>query len=150
MTNQPSWQQGKATGQELFDKVVKTIGLRETWCVTYTHLNGPNHASQMLWHPVDLFSAWVMPLVSCDCVVTGLRYFDVSYIDSTGMLRWVRRQKKLLVQDVARTQPVPFQFLAKFYPEDVAEEVIQPLTQHLFFLQVKQVCVHANLSCERT
>jgi len=30
-----------------------------------------------------------------------------------------------------------FMLLAKFYAEDVAEELIQEVTQHLFFLQVK-------------
>lgn len=32
----------------------------------------------------------------------------------------------------------------KFYPEDVAEELVQEVTQHLFFLQVKQ----SILTCE--
>ena len=39
-------------------------------------------------------------------------------------------------QDVPRTSPVPFLFLAKFHPEDVSEELVQEITQHLFFLQV--------------
>ena len=34
-----------------------------------------------------------------------------------------------------------FLFLAKFFPEDVAEELIQEVTQHLFFLQVNSQCV---------
>ena len=47
---------------------------------------------------------------------------------------------QVLVQDVPRIQPIPFRFVAKYYPEDVGEELIQPITQHLFYLQVKQVC----------
>ena len=44
---------------------------------------------------------------------------------------------QVLDQDVPpRRDPMPFVFLAKFYPEDVSEELVQEVTQHLFFLQV--------------
>lgn len=33
-------------------------------------------------------------------------------------------------------EPVTFHFLAKFYPENAEEELVQEITQHLFFLQV--------------
>ncbi len=38
--------------------------------------------------------------------------------------------------DIPRSSPAHFLFLAKFYPEDVSEELVQEITQHLFFLQV--------------
>lgn len=38
-------------------------------------------------------------------------------------------------------------FLAKFYPEDVAEELVQEVTQHLFFLQVKQAILSMDIYC---
>lgn len=38
-------------------------------------------------------------------------------------------------------------FLVKFYPEDVSEELIQDITQHLFFLQVKQDIVSEHIYC---
>lgn len=40
-----------------------------------------------------------------------------------------------------------FLFLAKFFPEDVAEELIQEVTQHLFFLQVKQSILNMDIHC---
>ena len=40
-----------------------------------------------------------------------------------------------------------FQYLAKFYPEDVSEELVQEITQHLFFLQVKQNILQMNIYC---
>ena len=40
-----------------------------------------------------------------------------------------------------------FLFLAKFFPEDVAEELIQEVTQHLFFLQVKQSIWSMDIYC---
>ena len=38
--------------------------------------------------------------------------------------------------DVPKTDPMHLLFLAKFYPEDVSEELVQEVSQHLFFLQV--------------
>ena len=104
----------KATGQELFDLVTRTIGLRETW------------------------------------------YFGLQFQDSKGYLAWLKMEKRVLDQDVGRARttqaseagqasssttstgmaPVPFVFLAKFFPEDVSEELVQEITQHLLFLQV--------------
>ena len=34
--------------------------------------------------------------------------------------------------------PLQFKFRVKFFPEDVTEELIQEVTQRLFFLQVKE------------
>lgn len=41
-------------------------------------------------------------------------------------------------QDVKKENPLQFKFRAKFFPEDVSEELIQDITQKLFFLQVKE------------
>lgn len=43
-------------------------------------------------------------------------------------------------------EPVTFHFLAKFYPENAEEELVQEITQHLFFLQVSALL--ANLRVE--
>ena len=37
-------------------------------------------------------------------------------------------------QDVKKQTPLQFKFRAKFYPEDVAEELIQPITQVCFYM----------------
>ena len=36
-----------------------------------------------------------------------------------------------------KESPLQFKFRAKFYPEDVAEELIQDITLRLFYLQVR-------------
>lgn len=97
----------KATGQELFDLVCRTIGLRETW------------------------------------------YFGLQYEDSKGYVAWLKMEKRVRDQDVKKStdQPVHFLYLAKFYPEDVSEELVQEITQHLFFLQVKQNILQMNIYC---
>lgn len=49
--------------------------------------------------------------------------------------RWFLIQ--VTAQDVRKESPLLFKFRAKFYPEDVSEELIQEATQRLFFLQVR-------------
>ena len=44
-----------------------------------------------------------------------------------------------IFQDVKKESPLQFKFRAKFYPEDVAEELIQDITLRLFYLQVRVV-----------
>lgn len=46
--------------------------------------------------------------------------------------------KQVLDQEIPKEDPVSFYFLAKFYPEKVEEELLQEITQHLFFLQVRR------------
>ena len=50
-------------------------------------------------------------------------------------------------QGIPKTSPMPFLFAAKFYPEEVSEELIQEITQHLFFLQVKQQILNEEVYC---
>lgn len=40
-----------------------------------------------------------------------------------------------------------FKFRAKFYPEDVSEELIQEITQRMFFLQVKEQILSDEIYC---
>ncbi|KAL5017365.1 hypothetical protein ScPMuIL_006954 [Solemya velum] len=84
------------------------------------------------------------------CRTIGLRetwYFGLQYVDSNGYIAWLKLDKKVLDQDVPKESPIPFLFLAKFYPEDVSEELIQEITQHLFFLQVKQSILNMDIYC---
>ncbi|EGD75505.1 moesin [Salpingoeca rosetta] len=98
--------QPKTTGQELFDLVVRTTGLRETW------------------------------------------FFDLCYENTKGRMSWLKREKKVLTQDVPHIQPLPFHFKVKYYPEDVTTELIQPVTQNLFYLHVKQMVLDEELWCK--
>ncbi len=81
--------QPSTTGQQLFDQIAKTIGLREIW------------------------------------------YFGLLYIDSKDFPCWLKFNKKVLSQDYKKisNQPITFSFRAKFFPEEVSEELIQDITQ---------------------
>jgi len=62
----------------------------------------------------------------------GLRelwFFGLQYVDSKGFTTWLKLNKKVMGQDVKKETPLQFKFRAKFYPEDVSEELIQEVTQ---------------------
>lgn len=46
-----------------------------------------------------------------------------------------------------KDNPLQFKFRAKFFPEDVSEELIQEVTQKLFFLQVKEGILGDEIYC---
>ncbi|KAK1903069.1 Radixin [Dissostichus eleginoides] len=97
--------QPNTTGKQLFDQVVKTVGLREVW------------------------------------------FFGLQYTDSKGYITWLKLNKKVTQQDVKKENPLQFKFRAKFFPEDVSEELIQEITQKLFFLQVKEAILNDENYC---
>uniref|UniRef100_A0A8C0GZD8 FERM domain-containing protein n=1 Tax=Chelonoidis abingdonii TaxID=106734 RepID=A0A8C0GZD8_CHEAB len=95
---------------------------------------------EMKWKGKDLFD-----LV---CRALGLRetwFFGLQYTIK-GMYTWLKMDKKVLDQEIPKEDPVSFRFLAKFYPEKVEEELLQEITQHLFFLQA----VILDKSCPAT
>ncbi|XP_012539992.1 merlin isoform X1 [Monomorium pharaonis] len=84
------------------------------------------------------------------CRTIGLRetwYFGLQYEDAKGFISWLKLDKKVQDQGVSQQSTTSFMFLAKFYPEDVAEELVQEVTQHLFFLQVKQAILSMDIYC---
>jgi len=101
--------QSSTTGKQLFDQVVKTIGLREIW------------------------------------------FFGLQYVDSKGFITWLKLNKKVNAQDVKKETGdnaiYKFKFKAKFYPEDVSTELIEEITQKLFFLQVKEAILTDDVYC---
>ncbi|XP_035919868.1 moesin/ezrin/radixin homolog 2 isoform X3 [Anopheles stephensi] len=85
------------------------------------------------------------------CRTIGLRetwYFGLQFEDSKGNLSWLKMDKKVQDQSVHMTNgSCMFIFLAKFFPENVAEELVQEVTQHLFFLQIKQAILSMDVYC---
>ncbi|XP_062513387.1 merlin-like [Corticium candelabrum] len=80
----------------------------------------------------------------------GLReawFFGLYYKDVKGIDAWLRFDKKVADQDLPKENPLNLYFKVKFYPEDVSEELVQEITQHLFFLQVKQQILDMEIYC---
>ncbi|XP_070834761.1 ezrin a [Chaetodon trifascialis] len=80
----------------------------------------------------------------------GLReiwYFGLQFVDTRGFVSWLNADKKVMAQDVKKETPLQFKLRVKFYPEDVAEELIQDVTLRLFFMQVKEDLLSENVYC---
>ncbi|KAJ1363258.1 hypothetical protein KIN20_023085 [Parelaphostrongylus tenuis] len=86
------------------------------------------------------------------CRIIGLRevwFFGLQFTNKKGLPCWLQMDREIRKQDVPRGEDgcMQFLFLVKFYPEDVEEELIQDLTRHLFFLQIKQAILSMDLYC---
>uniref|UniRef100_A0AAR2KF38 Merlin n=1 Tax=Pygocentrus nattereri TaxID=42514 RepID=A0AAR2KF38_PYGNA len=96
---------------------------------------------EVKWKGKDLFD-----LV---CRTIGLRetwFFGLRYtVKDTHA--WLKPDKRVLDQEVPKDSPITFHFLAKFFPEKVEEELVQEITQHLFFLQVKKQILDEEIFC---
>ncbi|XP_072520603.1 NF2, moesin-ezrin-radixin like (MERLIN) tumor suppressor a [Salminus brasiliensis] len=93
------------------------------------------------WKGKDLFE-----LV---CRTLGLRetwFFGLQY-NVKDTVAWLKMEKKVLDQEVPKEEPIVLHFLAKFYPENAEEELVQDVTQHLFFLQVKKKILEEEVYC---
>uniref|UniRef100_A0A8C7UH78 NF2, moesin-ezrin-radixin like (MERLIN) tumor suppressor a n=1 Tax=Oncorhynchus mykiss TaxID=8022 RepID=A0A8C7UH78_ONCMY len=96
---------------------------------------------EVKWKGKDLFD-----LV---CRALGLRetwFFGFQY-DVEDTVAWIKMDKKVLDHDVSKEEPITLNFLAKFYPENAEEELVQDITQHLFFLQVKNKILEEEIYC---
>uniref|UniRef100_A0A8D3CYN6 FERM domain-containing protein n=1 Tax=Scophthalmus maximus TaxID=52904 RepID=A0A8D3CYN6_SCOMX len=96
---------------------------------------------EVKWKGKDLFD-----LV---CRTVGLRetwFFGLRYIVK-DTYAWLKPDKRVLDQEVPKDSPITFHFLAKFFPEKVEEELVQEITQHLFFLQVKKQILDEEIFC---
>lgn len=86
------------------------------------------------------------------CRTIGLRetwFFGLQFWGSDETLTWLKHDKKVLDQGVKETDKngYCFMFYAKFFPEDVNEELVQEVTQHLFYLQVKHAILAMDIYC---
>jgi len=97
--------QPSTSGKQLFDQVVKTIGLREIW------------------------------------------FFGLQYVDTKGDTTWLKLNKKVTAQDIKKETPFQFKFRSKFFPEDVANELIQEVTRKLIYYQVKDAILTEEVYC---
>ncbi|XP_003457573.1 NF2, moesin-ezrin-radixin like (MERLIN) tumor suppressor b [Oreochromis niloticus] len=96
---------------------------------------------EVKWKGKDLFD-----LV---CRTVGLRetwFFGLRYTVK-DTYAWLKPDKRVLDQEVPKDSPITFNFLAKFFPEKVEEELVQEITQHLFFLQVKKQILDEEIFC---
>lgn len=127
-------------------KKIKTLPLRVSSLDSTLEFNLDYNATGEFWA-----ANWILRYVNSFfeggelfeqvCRAFGLReewYFGLQYEDTKGNVCWLKKEKKVIDQNISKTDCRVFTFLAKFFPENVQEELIQEVTQHLFFLQIKQ------------
>ena len=134
----------RSYGRELMTLVCRTIGLRETW---YFGLQFFDSKGYLNWLKDDKRL--------CDQDVSiNLRPSDLSLTSvasttssnsSTSNTSNISSTKN--ASSDSKKPHMVFLFLAKFYPEDVAAELIQEVTHHLFYLQVKQAILDEKIFC---
>ncbi|XP_018426514.1 PREDICTED: merlin-like [Nanorana parkeri] len=96
---------------------------------------------EMDWKGKDLFDSVCRHLALRETWFFGLQFV------ASGTDTWLKLEKKILQQHVPKEDPVRFCFMTKFYPENVADELFQEVTQHLFFLQVKKQILDEEIIC---
>uniref|UniRef100_A0A669EQ21 Merlin n=1 Tax=Oreochromis niloticus TaxID=8128 RepID=A0A669EQ21_ORENI len=96
---------------------------------------------EVKWKGKDLFDLVCRTLGLRETWFFGLRY------NIKDTVAWLKMDKKVLDQEVPKEEPIIFHFLAKFYPENAEEELVQDITQHLFFLQVKKKILEEEIHC---
>ncbi|XP_042636305.1 LOW QUALITY PROTEIN: radixin [Orycteropus afer afer] len=127
--------QPNTTGKQLFDQVKVEGNEESAW--------RSDPGTEPLKHEEEALIRQVVKTV-------GLRevwFFGLQYVDSKGYSTWLKLNKKVTQQDVKKENPLQFKFRAKFFPEDVSEELIQEITQRLFFLQVKEAILNDEIYC---
>ncbi|XP_037338650.2 NF2, moesin-ezrin-radixin like (MERLIN) tumor suppressor a [Pungitius pungitius] len=96
---------------------------------------------EVKWKGKDLFDLVCRTLGLRETWFFGLRY------DMKDAVAWLKMEKKVLDQEVPKEEPITLHFLAKFYPENAEEELVQDITKHLFFLQVKKKILEEDIHC---
>ncbi|CAG5090828.1 Similar to Moe: Moesin/ezrin/radixin homolog 1 (Aedes aegypti) [Cotesia congregata] len=134
--------QQATTGKQLFDQVVKTIGLREVWFfgLQYTDSKGDLTWIKLYKKQEKFVTKVVKKKVKRK--VRKLRGYSDSDTDDDEY-----DGELVMSQEVKKENPLQFKFRAKFYPEDVAEEIIQDITLRLFYLQVKNAILTDEIYC---
>ncbi|KAI8121203.1 hypothetical protein FF38_10269 [Lucilia cuprina] len=143
--------QQTTTGKQLFDQVVKTIGLREVWFfgLQYTDSKGDS-----TW--IKLYKKPESPAIKTIKYLKRVKkYVDKKTADGHHHHHQNQNDESddsdgedmVMNQDVKKENPLQFRFRAKFYPEDVAEELIQDITLRLFYLQVKNAILSDEIYC---
>lgn len=120
---------------KMWFQVVKTVGLREVWFFGLQYTDSKGYVTWLKLNKKVRDSKHKHPFfrsLHADTKTWGWRLEHETCV-------WVFLLQ-VTQQDVKKENPLQFKFRAKFFPEDVSEELIQEITQKLFFLQVRRPC----------
>ncbi|CAF3997388.1 unnamed protein product [Adineta steineri] len=145
-----------AKGHTLFSLVCQTIGLREHWYFGLKFLDKITNEwtwlqmnKTILSQPLHILSNTILskrpdsPNTSDNFKPHLLRSPPTSASNSTLSL-------PSSLSSGGQQYPkgtLELYFVVKFYPEDITNELIQDITRHLFYLQVKQDILNMDIYC---
>lgn len=74
--------------------------------------------------------------------------FSFQYTDAKDHEGFLKLEKKVSSQDINKKEdPIQLTFKAKFFPESVADELLDPVVQRLFWKQIKAGIVEDSIYC---
>ena len=122
----------RALGRDLLQLVCRTIGLRES---CFFGLQFFDSKSNVNWlkdgkrlNEQDVAADRRLPAAPASTTSSTSSVSTATSSSGQSASAWA----------TARPVRLVFHFLAKFFPEDVAQELIQEVTQHLFYLQASK------------
>jgi len=78
----------------------------------------------------------------------GAPLFSFQYADKKGNEAFLKLDKKCLSQDLNKKEvPRQLEFKAKFFPESVGDELLDPVMQQLFWKQIRAGIVDDSIYC---
>lgn len=136
----------RAQGRELFELVCRTIGLRETWYFGLRFTDSKGYTAWLKLEKRICDQDIAIHLKSSSPTPASTTSSTSSVSTATSASSSGQSSRKSDSKE-KKTPQMVFGFLAKFFPEDVAEELVQEITQRLFFLQVKQKILEMDIFC---
>ncbi|CAF4908147.1 unnamed protein product [Rotaria sp. Silwood1] len=143
-------------GNTIFSLVYQTIGLREHWYFglkyydkTLNEWNWLQLNHTIVSQPIEILSNTISfktpdsPNLT-DCFNPHLLRSPPTF-PSTSTLNLSSSIINTGLQCLKGT--IELYFVVKFYPEDITHELIQDITRHLFYLQVKHDILNMNIYC---
>uniref|UniRef100_A0A3Q1C774 NF2, moesin-ezrin-radixin like (MERLIN) tumor suppressor a n=1 Tax=Amphiprion ocellaris TaxID=80972 RepID=A0A3Q1C774_AMPOC len=100
-----------------------------------------------MWPSQD--TAHAMNCLQYVSLILGLReiwYFGLQY-NIGNRVTWLNLTQTFRSQEVPLKEPIIFRLMIKFYPENVEQELLEDITQHLFFLQLKRMILEEEIYC---
>ncbi|CAF1243932.1 unnamed protein product [Rotaria sordida] len=143
-------------GNTIFSLVCQTIGLREYWYFGLKYFDKISHEWNWLQsnhtiisQPIQILSNSILYKTSDSSNLTD--YFNPHLLrsppisPSKSTLNLSSSVINVGLQYIKGI--IELYFVVKFYPEDITHELIQDITRHLFYLQVKHDILNMDIYC---
>ncbi|CAF3706493.1 unnamed protein product [Adineta steineri] len=141
-----------AKGNTIFSLICQTIGLREHWYFGVKYID--KFSNEWNWLQLN------RTIISQRIQISSKTSDSTHIIDNNNKPHLLRSLPisssistlSLSSSIINTTQQsikgtIELYFVVKFYPEDITHELIQDITRHLFYLQVKQDILNMDIYC---